>query len=149
MSTTLTFDQMERNADRTLAVALWARHATGLAASIPWFGVLHTLLRHLLRSLAREGRLSSLSDSQALELAGRLRELHTQLMYLLDHWAMQKLKTKPFFSRLIESLEEDTEDLYDVIENLVLSSNKEFRTLLGDCINHLSSADNPEPVARL
>ena len=149
MSTTLTFDQMERNADRTLAVALWSRHVTGLVACVPWFGILHTTLRWLLRSLARGNHLGSLTDEQVSELAAKLREVHAQLTFLLDHRAMRSLKAKPLFSRFIDSLEEDTEDLYDVIENLVFSNSREFRSLLGDCVQHLSTSDSLEPVGHL
>lgn len=149
MSTTITFDQMERNADRTLAVALWARHVSGLISCITLFAILHATLRGLLRSLQSGERLATLTDEQAVELAGKLRELHSHLAYVLDHRGMCALRTKRVFSRLIASLEEDTEDLYDVIENLVLSSNREFRSLISDCIQSLSTAERSEPVGQL
>jgi hypothetical protein len=149
MNTSITFGQMERSADRTLAVALWARHVSGLITCATWFAVLHIALRGLLRSLSTDGRLNTLTDTQAMELVGRLRELHSQLMYVLDHRGMQKLKSRPVFPRFINSLEDDTEDLYDIIENLTLSNNKEFRSLISDCVQHLSSVNNPEPVGHL
>jgi hypothetical protein len=62
---------------------------------------------------------------------------------------MRSLKAKPLFSRFIDALEEDTEDLYDVIENLVFSNSREFRSLLGDCVQHLSTSDSLEPVGHL
>lgn len=149
MSTTITFDQMERNADRTLAVALWARHVSGVISCITLFAILHTTLRGLLRSLRGGERLASLSGKQSVELADKLRELHSHLAYVLDHRGMCILRTKPIFSRLIASLEEDTEDLYDVIENLVLSNNREFRSLISDCVESLSSVERSEPVGQL
>lgn len=146
MSATITFDEMERNADRTLAVALWARHVSGWISGIVLFAALHGALRALLRSLSAGTRLTTLSDAQAAELASRLREIHEQLSHVLNHRGMQILRAKPIFSKLISSLEEDTEDLYDIIENLVLAADKDFRSLISDCVQHLPSA---EPVGRL
>ncbi|MGA8530918.1 MAG: hypothetical protein WB622_14475 [Acidobacteriaceae bacterium] len=146
MSATITFDEMERSADRTLAVALWARHVRGWISGIVFFAALHAALRGLLRSLSADTRLAALTDSQATELTARLREIHENLSHVLDHHGMRVLRTKPVFSMLISSLEEDTEDLYDIIENLVLAGDKEFRSLISDCIRHLPSA---EPVGRL
>jgi hypothetical protein len=149
MSTTLTFDEMERSADRTLAVALWARHVSGLISCITLFAILHTALRGLLRSLRSGERLSALTDREAGELADKLRELHLHLAYVLEVRGMHTLRTKPIFASLIASLEEDTEDLYDIIENLVLSTSKEFRSLISDCIQSSSSVERAEPVGQL
>ena len=70
-------------------------------------------------------------------------------MYVLDHDGMQSLSSKPVFPRLISSLEDDTEDLYDIIENLTFSGSKEFRALVSDCVQHLTSVKSPEPVGHL
>ena len=93
--------------------------------------------------------MASLTEEQSVELANKLRQLHSHLAYVLDHRGMCALRTKPIFSRLIASLEEDTEDLYDVIENLILSNNREFRSLISDCIQSLSPAECSEPVGQL
>jgi hypothetical protein len=146
MSATITFDEMERSADRTLAVALWARHVSGWISGVVLFAAFHATLRGLLRALSGGTKLASLTDAQAADLAVRLREIHEQLSHVLDHRRMRVLRTKPVFPRLISSLEEDTEDLNDIIENLVLAGDREFRSLISDCVQHLPLA---EPVGRL
>lgn len=140
MSATLTFDQMERRADRTFAVALWTRHVRSWLGCVVSFAILHYTLRTLLHSVDATGQLTALKEDQASELADKLRGVHAQLMYVLDLPEMADLKKKTIFSSFIGSLEEDTEDLYDVIENLAFSTNREFRSLISDCVQHLSSS---------
>src|SRR5580658_7265238 len=84
MHTTVTFDQMERRAERTLGVALWAKHVKNVAEGTVLFAGLHTLLRSLVRSLSKDEKLNSLSDKELVELTASLTELHDHLASMLD-----------------------------------------------------------------
>jgi hypothetical protein len=148
MNTTLTFDEMERSADRTLAVVLWAKHAGNFAVGVVLFAVLNETLRAFVRSLSSE-KLNSLSDGQAKELNGRLQEIHVQLMTVLDHNAICFLKRKKMFGWFITQLEKRAEDLSDIIEDLALSCNSEFRAIIADSVKSVSSAHSAEPVGRV
>jgi len=149
MSTTLTFDQMERSADRTLAVVLWAKHVKYVTEGVVLFAFLNQLLRSLVRGLSADDKLNSLSEDQIKELTSTLREIHEGLLQVLEHNAMCLLKRKVLFKGSIASIEERAEDLSDIIENLVLSCNSDFRAIVADCVTSISSAHSAEPVARM
>lgn len=139
---------MERHADRTLAVVLWAKHAKNVAVGVVLFGVLNETLRAFIRSLSGD-KLNSLSDEQAKELNAKLRDIHEHLMTLLDHNAMCLLRRQRMFRWFIGQLEQRAEDLSDIIEDLALSSNSEFRAIVADCVKTVSSAHSTEPVGRV
>jgi hypothetical protein len=147
-TTTLTFDQIERSADRTLAVVLWAKHAKHIAIGVVWFAVLNETLRAFVRSLSSE-RLNSLSDEQAKELNTTLREIHEHLVRLLDHNAMCFLRRQKMFRWFVSQLGQRAEDLSDIIEDLALSCNAEFRAIVADSVKSISSAHSAEPVGRV
>ncbi len=149
MTTSLTFDQMERSADRTLAVVLWAKHVKHITEGVFLFAILNQLLRSLVRSLSADDKLNSLSEDQVKELTSTLREIHDGLLQVLDHNAMCLLKRKVLFKASIASIEESAEDLSDIIENLVLSCNPDFRAIVADCVQSISSAQSAEPVGRM
>ncbi len=145
---TVTFDQMERRADRTLAVVLWAKHVKNVAEGAALFKILELVLRSLVHSLSADEKLSSLPDQQAQELMSKLEELHAQLVSVLDHHVTLSLSRKFLFRNSIRNIEENTEDLCDLLENLALSRNSDFRALVADCVKSISSA-TAEPVGRV
>lgn len=144
----ITFDQIERNADRTLAIVLLAKQAKNYATGLVLFAALHQLLRSLIRSLSNE-KMNSLSDEQAKELTATLQQIHAQLVGIIDHDSTCSLKRKSLFKPLIDGIEENTEDLCDIIEDLVLSCNQNFRTIVSDCVQSIVSVHSAEPVGRV
>jgi len=149
MTASITFDQMERNADRTLAVVLWAKHVKNIVLAALWFAVLNQALRSLVKSLSGSGKLNSLSDDQVKELTAKLQEIHEHARNILDHDAICFIRRTPLLKSRINRLEENVEDISDVIENLILSCNPEFRALVADCVQKVSSAHSAEPVAHM
>lgn len=131
-----TFDQMGK-AEKTLAVVLWAKNAKNVALAAVYMAVLHQTLTALVRSLGNEDELACLSDEQATELATKLQEVHSQLDFLLHRPAFKQFQNKFFFKASYEGIEEGTVDLVDVIEDLLLSCNKDFRAILGECVQAL------------
>ena len=149
MHTTLTFDQMERSADRTLAVVLWAKHAKNIAEGTVLFAALHRLLRSLVRGLSRDEKLNSLSDKEANELAANLTELYDHLASMLDHNGLTLMRRNSLFRGSIDGIERSAEDLCDIIQDLKLSCNQDFRAIVADCVTSLSSAHSVEPVGSM
>jgi hypothetical protein len=149
MHTTLTFDQMDRSADRTLAIVLWARHVKNVAEGTLLFATLNAFLRSLVRSLSRDEKLNSLSDEQTKELTLKLTELHTHLAEMLDHNGIVLLRRKSLFRGSIDGIEESAEDLCDIVHDLKLSYNQDFRAIVADCVTSISSAHTTEPVGRM
>ena len=148
MTTSITFDQMERNADRTLGIALWAKHAKNMALCAGLMKLLHGFLSNLVGSLSAD-KLDALTKEQALELTKKLQELHAQLTSLLEMPGFSQLGSRTFFRASVHGLEEATEDLGDIIEDLVLSENEEFRSLVSNCTTGLSSSRVVGSVGRM
>ncbi len=149
MHTTMTFDQMERSADRTLAVVLWAKHVKNIAEGTVLFAATNALLRSLVRSLSRDEKLNSLSDKQAKELAASLTELYDHLASMLDQNGIVLMRRNSLFRGSIDGIEQSAEDLCDIIQDLKLSYNQDFRAIVADCVTSLSSAHPVEPVGRM
>jgi len=148
MSTTLTFDQMERSADRTLAFVLWAKYVKNMAIAAGGLAVLDRLVKSLVQGLSHDDELAGLSDEQATELAKKLQELHSQMDFILRRNIVVQWRSHMLFARSLEGLASSTEDLGDIIEDLLLSCNQEFRTMLVDCVKALPS-HSAELVGRM
>ena len=139
MDSTLTFDQMERNADRTLAFVLWAKYVKNMALASGGMALLDQLVKSLVRSLSHSDELASLSDEQAAELAKKLRELHSQIDFLLRRNIVVQWRTKMLFARSLNGLAASAEDLSDIVEDLLLSCNPGFRSVITECVKALPS----------
>ena len=139
MDATLTFDQMERSADRTLALVLWAKSIKNIALAAGGMVLLDQLTRSLVRGLSQKDKLASLSNDQAADLAKKLQELHSQLDFLLRRKTVVAWRTTFLFAASLESLTESTTDIGDIIEDLILSGNSEFRSMIVGCVQALPS----------
>ncbi len=147
-TSTITFDQMERSADRTLAVVLWVKHVKNVAIAALWFAVLNQALRSFVKSLSGDEKLNSLSNEQVKELTAKIQEIHEHLKNILDNNAMCFIRRTPLLKSRIDGLEENVEDLSDIIENLLVAYNPEFRALVADCVQKVS-AHSAEPLAHM
>ncbi|HUO61439.1 MAG TPA: hypothetical protein VMU24_12275, partial [Candidatus Acidoferrales bacterium] len=127
----ITFDQIERGADRTLGFVLWAKHAKHVALCAMAMGVLNFLLGRLVESLSPE-QLEELSEDQAAELIKKLQDVHAQMSELLRHQGLSQLARIPILRTYISQLDEHTADLGDIIEDLLLSNSDDFRFLLSE-----------------
>jgi signal transduction histidine kinase len=145
----ITFDQMERSADRALAVVLWAKHVKNVAEGTVLFVALNKLLHSLVHSLSRNEKLNSLSDEQAKELATSLTDLYDHLASMLDQNGLILMRRNSLFKGSIDGIEQSAEDLRDIIHDLKLSYNQDFRAIVADCVTSISSAHPVEPVGRM
>jgi hypothetical protein len=146
---TLAFGTMERRADRTLGLVLFAKHVRTEIMGIVLFSGLVVCLRSLVHLLSSTDKLNALSSEQALELTGKLKQIYMGLDQMLSHGAIPMLRRKFIVGKIISDLEELTEDLYDVMEGLALSENAEFRALIADCVRDATVERAPEPVGRV
>jgi hypothetical protein len=139
MSTsTITFDQIEREADQTLAIVLWAKHIRIALLCAVFMQALSRVLRGLVRSLSAE-KLDTLSPEQIIDLKKKLSEVYSGLEGFVNFYEVQRMKASILYRGSIEDLEERTEDLSDIIEELELAGNKNFRSLLSECVEDINS----------
>jgi hypothetical protein len=149
MSTaTIAFDQIEREVDKTLAIVLWLKHRKYLLMCAVLFKVIQKALCELVKALSAE-KLESLSSEQISDLRKKLPEIYAALDQVLGFYAVQRLSTHALFRGSIRGLEEGAEDLSDIIEELELSGNKEFRSLLSECVVDITSKQQEGLLARM
>jgi hypothetical protein len=130
---------MERNADRTLAFVLWAKYVKNMALAAGGMALLDQLAKSLVKSLSHSDELASLSDEQAAELAKKLQELHSQIDFLLRRNIVVQWRTNMLFARSLNGLATSADDLSDIFEDLLLSCNPEFRSVITECVKALPS----------
>jgi hypothetical protein len=148
MDSTLTFDQMERNADQTLAFVLWAKNVKNMALAAAWMAVLDRVAKHLVKTLSHDQKLASLSDEQAMDLAKKLQEIHYQMDFLLRRTTVAQWRTKMLFAASLDGIAASTDDVADILEDLILSCSPEFRSILVGCVRALPS-HSAELVGRM
>ena len=134
----ITFDQIECRADRALAFTLWAKHARSFVACVAGTALLNQIMKALIGSLTPE-HVNSLSTNQVVELTKKLQELHGLLNQLLTMRGIERARSAPILGSLIRDLDDHAEDLGDIVEDLVLSERPEFRSLLTECMEDISS----------
>jgi hypothetical protein len=144
----ITFDQMEREADRTFALALWAKHASVFGKVVMLLTLVSWALRGLVRSLSPD-KLNSLATEHALELTKRLQETHEVMTQLSRMTDIHRLSERPVIGPLLRSVQDSTENLGDIIEDLLLSENEEFRGLVGSSVQILSQHSPVETIGRM
>ena len=139
---------MERRADRTLGFALWAKHVKNTALCALALAALNQLVISLVNSISAD-KVEALTDEQRVELKKKLLEVREKLAGLLNMNAMCHLSRSWMFRGSVRGLESSTEDIADIIEDLVLSENKEFRSLLSDCVEKVNSKQAAGELARM
>ena len=146
---TATFDQMERSADRTLALVLWAKNVKNMVLAAGWMALLDQTAKGLVKTLSHNEKLAGLSDEQAADLAKKLQEIHSQLDFLLRRNTVIQWRTKMLFAASLEGIAGSTEDLADIIEDLILSCNPKFRAMLVEGVKGLPSTHSAELIGRM
>lgn len=120
--------------ERTYAYAILAKLASNMAALV---------FRMLELCSNLEGLLSALHTvplevlAPNVELRERLQEVHELLLQLLKP-EPDVLSKIPPFGLLTSRLRNNTEDLGEILENLILLNNSEFHKLVAECTEHLS-----------
>lgn len=145
---TMTFDQMERGADRNLAIVLWAKHVKYTTLCTFFLAILNASLKQMTDGFSSE-KLGTLSSEQAIELTKRLQDLHAHLVSFLAHRSTKEMASRFLYRGSLAGLEERSEELFDIIEEMVLAENKEFKSLLSECVETINSHRQAGALARM
>jgi hypothetical protein len=132
MSAEFTFDQIESSADRTFAYALLVRTAKPYLLLVYRLKVVTWALDRLLRVLS-PNHLEALTVEQTGWLKTRLQELHRALVMFSRSPEAEAATKLPLLRTLVRKCQDQTEDLYDIVEDLVLVSSQDFKNLVSDC----------------
>jgi hypothetical protein len=131
MSTAITFEEIGRNTDRVTAYALLARAATNgawlIVRTYELLGALDKLLE-----LVTDDYVQQLTPDQVRWLTTQLQNAHVPLV-AVARTADRRVLSIPLLGGLIAKLQDRTEDLADLIENLVLSADAGFHRLVDAC----------------
>lgn len=147
-ATTATFDEIERNANRARAYALLAQTSNRLWVGTILLWKLSRKLKGFVKLLTPE-LIEAVPSTRLKEMTASLQELHRLLVSLTAPQEARALATMPVLDSTIKSLQESTEDLGDIIEDLVLANNPEYQGLVAACAASLGLAPTSESSARL
>lgn len=150
-SLSVTFDEIEGSAGRSIAFAVFITYArrgiqTVLAAMATFY------LARRLRRFTRIIRplMEHLSKEQSDEVFSLIEQLHNQLVVMLDKVGkrdLERFENLFFIGKSIVSIQESTEDFSDILDELVLSHDEEFKGIMAGAIRDLKSArDSLETV---
>lgn len=136
MSTAVTFEEIERNADRVTGYALLAKAAKNtITIIVRTYEILDALDKLL--SVITPDRVEQLSEEQLHWVTSQLQKAHAPLIQIARSPDTEKIISIPVLGGLISRLQSRTEDLADLIQNLTLTGNQEFRQLVDACSEHL------------
>jgi hypothetical protein len=143
-----TFEDIESSAGRTYGIAVFITYATtGAKAIFAFVGIVYLAgrLRKLVRLISPR-LIERLSKEEAEELSALIQKLHQQLITMLQipkHGELEACEKIPLLRRSILSIKDSTEDLSDILDDLALSHDEEFKGLLSEAINDLKSKRHP------
>jgi hypothetical protein len=147
-SATVTFDEIERVANRARAYALLAQTSKQVWVATILLWEVSRKVRGFVKFLTPE-RIEAVPAHRVKEMTANLQELHRLLVASSCSQGASGLTTSPVFGSMIKSLQESTEDLGDIIEDLVLADDPEYQGLVASCAASLGLAPTSESSARL
>jgi hypothetical protein len=139
------FGEIETTTNRALAYAILASQAAhAYLTAIHRSREAAKSLEDLIRVLTPES-LERLSADQKKWLGARLQEIHRHLAFFSRSDEIVALSRLPVLGGFLGRLQDGTEDLDDVIEDLVLADDIDFRNLIAACERNLGVPEG-EPV---
>jgi hypothetical protein len=150
MSTTSVrmFGEIEVTTNRALAYAILVSQAAhAYMAAIRRSHELANALEALVKVLTAEN-LSRLTVDQKKWLTPRLQEIHSHLVTFSRSRGAAAVCHAPVLGGFVSRIQDGTEDLCDVIEDLVLVDDADFRNLIAACERTITASES-EPIARL
>jgi translation elongation factor EF-G len=136
----MTFDECQGAADRMFAYAvLVAQAAKEYMKCVYHLNKVDGAITNLLSVLTAE-RAQSLTPEQREHLIHRLQEAHAYLVQFArsrEAKTMREASFVPVIPGLVIKLQEGTDELGDVIENLILMGDQEYLTLVSTCATSL------------
>jgi hypothetical protein len=150
MSTTsvLVFGEIETSTNRALAYAiLMAQAAHAYLALILDLREGVKSLEGLVSVLTPD-RLERLSAEQKEWLKPRLQETHKHLVAFARSEHAARLGRLPVLDGLVARMQDSTEDVNDIIEDIVLAEDADFRNLISACAKNIKAPEE-ERFARM
>jgi hypothetical protein len=149
MSTTsLVFGEIEFTTNRTLAFAILASQAAhAYITAIYSSRELANALEALVKVLGSEN-LAVLTEDQKKWLTPRLQEIHGHLVTSSRSSEAARLSRLPILGSLVKRIQDGTENLDDIIEDLVLVNDADFRNLIAACERTILASEG-EPIGRM
>jgi len=143
----MTFDEIERRTDRTFAYAILVRFASNYIACVIRLREVCGALDQLLGILTPEG-LETLTPEQTSWLTARLQEVHRLLAGFSRSPEAESIGRLPILGGLTTRAQDATEDLDDIIADLVLRNNPDFTAMISDCASSIGLSSG-ETVGRM
>jgi hypothetical protein len=132
MSTAITFDEIERSADRTLGYALLAKAAQNYFLVLYRTQRLLGALDDLITQLTPE-KIQALNAAQSEKVAVQLQTLHGLLWDFGKSEEYQTLAHVPILGRQLNGFQDRAESVSDLIDDVVLISDPSMKRLISDC----------------
>jgi hypothetical protein len=140
-SSGITFEQLEGKAGRTLSVASFVAFArTGVRVFSGSVGVLYLArkLDRLTNNLLSTKNLEKLTPENSEEFSRILESLYDILVRIMKEAEKDpKVFDAPIFGPAFSSIRANTEDLEDIIDNIKLSLDPQFRSVVDRAIQDL------------
>jgi hypothetical protein len=147
-ATSMMFGEIETSTNRALAYAILASQAAhAYITAIYSSRELANALGALIKVLTPEN-LARLTEDQKKWLTPRLQEIHGHLVTSSRSSEAARLSRLPILGSLVTRIQDETEDLDDVIEDMVLANDPDFRNLIMACERNLNVPEG-ELVARM
>jgi hypothetical protein len=145
----ITYDQIEQSADRALAYALLVRLTKNFVVCAYLLQGVASALNQLSSVLGPQQVewLARTDSEEAVRLRNRIEELHAILVKFSRSDSASRLQAMrlPLIPASVNRIQERTEDLGDIVENIALSRNADFNNLVSCCIRGLPF-QRPEDV---
>jgi hypothetical protein len=144
----LTFNEIETTTNKALAYAILASQAAhAYIAAIRMAREMAKALEELVAALPGQA-LARLTLEQKKWLTPRLQEIHRYLADLSRSNETALVSRIPILGNWVRRIQDGAEDLGDIIEDLVLADDADFRNLLAACERTVIAAEG-EPVAKV
>jgi hypothetical protein len=135
MNPSIAFTEIERSVTRARAYAALAQTSKHIVEGLflTW-KVSHKLKEFV--DLLTPRWIESIDADDAAKLTADLQELHTMLVHFSRDGADLR-RFAPFLNSSIKSIQESTENIGDIIEDLVLSQDTRYKALVMQCAESL------------
>lgn len=137
----ITFEEIESRAESTLALAIYARrakeHVLANTVLLPLLAYLNRELDKLTTAL-KTPSVEKCNDEQLVELADMLKQVHAFLGKLLLGAEQSNLYRFKAVRKQFKRIEDRSEDLESIIENIHLAVNPAFHKVVSSALAQLN-----------
>jgi hypothetical protein len=135
-----TFYEVERDVKRTNAYVQLAKTSKHLIESAVLTWQISRKLEQFVKRITPQW-IEALPSEKIVSLTQDIQSLHGILAEYSSHGDTAEIGKLPLFGSCIKSLQQSTEDIGDIIEDLVLSQNEQYQSLVRQCADNLGLVD--------